>query len=183
MPRKGEAFAIKNCRLIFKINPALRPYENQLLTITSTKTMENKNCQGRSFKGQDLTHEDFSYADIRGADFSNANLTGANFRNAKAGLPTKWIVRLFILCLIFGAIAGVFAGADAYVPLSYLMLSAKDARTIIPLILIVITQGIFFFTVIRFGFQKALAVVGVMVAIVVIIFVFLSSLATKKFHF
>lgn len=145
--------------------------------------MENKNCQGRSFKGQDLTHEDFSYADIRGADFNNANLTGANFRDAKGGLPNKWVIRLFILCLIFGAIAGIFAGVDAYVPLSYLMLSAKDARTVIPLILILFAHGIFFLTMIRFGFQKALAVVGVLVAIVVLFIAFLSGFATNRISF
>ncbi|HAO12037.1 MAG TPA: hypothetical protein DCQ51_12905, partial [Planktothrix sp. UBA8407] len=52
----------------------------------SFHSQTEKNYQNRSFRGKDLSLEDFSNADIRGCDFSEANLTGANFRGAKAGL-------------------------------------------------------------------------------------------------
>mgnify|MGYP005699266539 CR=1 FL=1 len=38
--------------------------------LTHSYKQPRKNYQGRSFKEQDLTNQDFSYADIRGADFT-----------------------------------------------------------------------------------------------------------------
>lgn len=142
--------------------------------------MENKNYQGRSFKGQDLTNEDFSHADIRGADFTNANLTGANFRHAKAGLENKWVIRLVILCLLLGAIAGALAGLDVNIPMRGLIGKNPEERTIVPLILIVLSHGMFLFTTIRFGFQKGLALVGVGVASIVGLTGLLAGFATDK---
>ena len=65
-----------------------------------------KNIQGKSFKGCNLTNADFSHANIRGADFTDAVLTNAIFSFTKAGLQKRQAFLLVSCFLILSAFSG-----------------------------------------------------------------------------
>jgi len=75
-----------------------------------TNPFQSKNLQCKDFSGQDLSFQDFSHADIRGTNFNKAILVGANFRQAKAGLPTSWVIGLAIASLASALLAGLVSG-------------------------------------------------------------------------
>ncbi|NES68852.1 MAG: hypothetical protein F6K24_28310, partial [Okeania sp. SIO2D1] len=93
-----------------------------------TSRQPRKNYQGRSFKNQDLTAQDFSFADIRGTDFTNANLTGAKFNYALAGLTKSQTRLIFILVVVLFLVAGVAAGSATIVPIR--LISSKGSQKI-----------------------------------------------------
>jgi uncharacterized protein YjbI with pentapeptide repeats len=63
-----------------------------------------------SFRGKDLTGEDFSNADIRGVNFNNSVLVNANFRYAKAGHRWYWQVALSFSVLLIAFLSGLLTG-------------------------------------------------------------------------
>jgi uncharacterized protein YjbI with pentapeptide repeats len=65
-----------------------------------------KNIQGKSFKGCNLTNVDFTNADIKRADFTNAVLTNAIFSFTKAGLQKRQAFFLVSCFLILSAFSG-----------------------------------------------------------------------------
>ncbi|NES63813.1 MAG: pentapeptide repeat-containing protein [Okeania sp. SIO2D1] len=81
------------------------------------RKFQRVNLRGLSFKGKDLSDEDFSFADIRGTNFSEATLIRTKFQGAQGGLPLQSVINLAIVLLLLfllltsaAAIAGGFAG-------------------------------------------------------------------------
>jgi len=89
------------------------------------KISRDRNLQGISLKGQNLTNVDFSYADIRGADFSNAELTNAIFNYAQTGLQEHWIIFWLIAPLLV-----LLLLAQVYLGLLFNSMSILDAMLI-----------------------------------------------------
>ncbi|TRU94158.1 MAG: hypothetical protein EWV89_18575 [Microcystis wesenbergii Mw_QC_B_20070930_S4] len=69
--------------------------------------------QGQSFRGQNLSHADFSYADIRGTDFTDAILIEANFSHAITGLRPRSILILLVVLYALGSLAVFTIGVIA----------------------------------------------------------------------
>jgi hypothetical protein len=120
----------------------------------------NKNSQGCSFKGQDLSGADFSEHDLRGADFTNSILRGANFRNAKAGLQMHWKVGLLIFSMFLATISGLFS-AFTGAWLGYLFSpEVINEHTILPGVIVLILLSAFFIVIIHHGLETALRIVA-----------------------
>jgi uncharacterized protein YjbI with pentapeptide repeats len=64
------------------------------------KDFQNRNLNGFSFRGQDLTNANFSHADLRGTDFIDAILTNANFTQANLGSQASWKIGIIVLSTI-----------------------------------------------------------------------------------
>jgi len=70
------------------------------------RNVSQKDFQGYSFRGQEMSGADFSHADIRGADFAKAILIGADFSHATAGQPIHWKIGIVSTSILLATLAG-----------------------------------------------------------------------------
>ncbi|HBW56548.1 MAG TPA: hypothetical protein DEF27_01605, partial [Oscillatoriales bacterium UBA8482] len=143
-----------------------------------------KNYQNRSFRGKDLSLEDFSNADIRGCDFSEANLTGANFRGAKAGLSQQGIYRSLLIAAALSGLAGAAATLAVDQPI---VLMTPKPNPVLPFtvnfimgLILIFVNSILLISSLKNGLEKTIKNLGITIAVLIPIGGILAALGNAK---
>ncbi|HBK23757.1 MAG TPA: hypothetical protein DDZ60_15040, partial [Planktothrix sp. UBA10369] len=150
----------------------------------SFHSQTEKNYQNRSFRGKDLSLEDFSNADIRGCDFSEANLTGANFRGAKAGLSQQGIYRSLLIAAALSGLSGAAATMAVGQPMA---LMTPKPNLVLPFtvnfimgLILIFVNAILLISSLKNGLEKTIQNLGITIAVLIPIGGILAALGNAR---